>query len=158
MSEPQDATLPSLPARHGWIELIQMASLAAFAGAFVLYSIEKLRSLQATHVLFGVALFAIPFFLVKDPPETVYPQGEFGFRLNKERLATLKELKVPGDILRAAAGSTILDVPFGKGEDLREALYDVLGEERVRPHVYTILLHARLYRKLETVNATPSNP
>lgn len=145
--EPEEQHDPPRDRRLHSIELVQLGSVMALAGAWGLTRIPVSVVLPILAAILGIALFFIAYLMVPEPADNPgYPRSKFGFKLTKRRLRTLKELGVPDDILEACIDPTILGECFQEGEDLREALYDLLGEERVRPYARTILLHARLYR------------
>ena len=138
------ATLRS--ARSGVIELLQVFSLLALAAAWLLHKAPGHTIFLWALIAVGTALFILPFVLLppleKQPHR--YPEGPHGFRITCERRRTLAELSVPDDILQAIDES-LLGNYYETGKDLREALYVVLGEPRVRPWADMILLHAQVY-------------
>jgi hypothetical protein len=136
---------PVLP-RSGWIELLQMMSLGCFVGVWLSIRTEAPFWLAVLFGAAGVALLATPFVRVRVPEPPGYPEATHGFRINRERLRTLRKLGVPSDILQAIEDS-VLDRRFKKGQELREELYDVLGEERIQPWAHAILLHSRIFRE-----------
>lgn len=155
-----DSSAPRQPPRSGIVELMQLGSLFALGVALLLLMQGWPWPYYWGAFAPAVILCAVPFLLTQLPQreQRRLPDSSLGFEITPARRRTLAELGVPADIL-LVVDESILGKFYSKGKELRDALYLVLGEERVRPWLDVILLHARIYGDLpapkDDVNAQP---
>jgi hypothetical protein len=150
IAQDMDTEKPALvrTRRSGAIELLQVFSVIAFVAAFLTRRHSAAVYLWS-EIALGVLMFLIPYFLIQLPqPEPDFhglPKGPHGFQITRARRRTLAQLSVPPDIL-STIDESIFDVYYQNGTEFREALYQLLGEARVRPWLGTIFLHSKVYR------------
>ena len=135
----EEAPIQSRPPRHGMIELLQVFSLLMLPVAWLLPE----GWYRAAAIGLAVVLGVIPFLLVQLPEREPSVTWSHGFKLTPERLRTLEEIGIPHDILQAV--ETIGGVYYPKSKDLRQALFHVIGKDRVQPWLNLILRHAKYH-------------
>jgi len=148
LNQVAEAPTPPQAPRWGTIELSQVFSVLALAASYFLYR-QAMTGYFRIALALGLILFLVPFLLVRLPDResehSRLPEGPHGFKITRERRRTLAQFSLPADIL-GAIDESLLDIDYKTGKELREALYVLLGEARVRPWLGIILLHSRVYR------------
>ncbi len=129
--------LPTRSPRGGAIEILQVLSLLALVVAWLL------REVWILAACVGLVLFLVPFLLVQ-PEREPYVRRARGYKITPERRQKLAEIGVP-DYILAVIDASMIDVYYRKRRNLSEALFEKIGQSRVRPWLNRICRHTKYY-------------
>jgi len=141
---------------HTWVEFVQViAVLSIGAGVTIAILNDAGRGIGVAAIVFGVIMALLSLRLVH-PPEDLATLKET-FEVTETRVATLKLIGTPDDVLLALNGMRGEKAWSGTAAAFQDGLYQRLGVKRGADYVPQVLPYLAAYDPPSTVVGDAAN-